>query len=262
MSTPNYQVSAETWQAIVGEVNRLLPRIQNHEEVTPEDVKEVRRLVKLVDSSASEYNKALRATYKVYKDQLTQQLTRIGYGQIEQYIADCRKKHQEQVSKRLTYKVDTFNQYVCQALATTQWLQQTSFATMIPNQLLNLFPKVNSGALTKEITDWTPIVTVVQTLITDAEKTMNPLYAQLPVQSHVAQTYARYFQTGDREVLTRLDQALHQDQEWLLNHHIAEKMETEADVLDMIEGCLKTRSDQTLSQIRQLLAIWDSKPLS
>ena len=63
----NYQVSAETWTAIEAEVNRLLPSIESDADLTPDDVKEVKRLVALVENSMKAYNKELTAAYKTTK---------------------------------------------------------------------------------------------------------------------------------------------------------------------------------------------------
>ena len=81
-----YQIAPQLWDAITSEVNRLLPSIQSGEELTPDDVKEVRRLVGLVQNASKQYNKALTESYRNYKSILEQKLIEIGYGKIDEYI--------------------------------------------------------------------------------------------------------------------------------------------------------------------------------
>ena len=44
-----------------------------------------------------------------------------------------------------------------------------------------------------------------------------------------------------------------------MNKHIAAQLNSEQDVLSMIEQLAHEKSDQSLSQIRKLLTIWDTK---
>lgn len=103
----SYQIAPQLWDAITSEVNRLLPSIQSGEELTPDDVKEVRRLVGLVQNASKQYNKALTESYRNYKSILEQKLIEIGYGYIDEYITKKRQEQQTEISNRLTEKVKT-----------------------------------------------------------------------------------------------------------------------------------------------------------
>ena len=259
MAEYNYQIAASTWDAISNEVRRLKMSIDNDVELTPEDVKEVRRLVKLVTNASTEYNKALTASYKNYKAMLSQKLNEIGYDVIDAYIVKKRNEQQSIVSERLTAKVDKFTRIVHEALEQTQKLKRASFAQAIPSQMLVLFPKVNSGAITNDIADWTPISFMVKQVIDHAETKMNDLILSLPSTSNVANTFGQYFRSADRGLLVDMIAVIKQDEEWLMNKHIATQLNSEQDVLSMIEQLAHEKSDQSLAQIRKLLTIWDTK---
>lgn len=124
----NYQVAAATWTAIEQEVNRLLPSIENNAELTPDDVKEVKRLVALVENSIKTYNKELTSAYNQYKKLLNDKLAEIGYPTIGAYIVRKRNEQQAQVSARLNEKVDTFTKIVEEALSKTALVKDALFA--------------------------------------------------------------------------------------------------------------------------------------
>lgn len=257
--TNNYQISASTWDAISAEVQRLTPAIQANKDLTPDDVKEVRRLVKLVNDASSAYNKALTASYKEYKAMLSKKLNEIGYGYIDEYITKKRNEQQTAISNRLNAKVERFTEIVHLAIHKTNLLKNSQFTASIPSQMMALFPKINSGAINNEISDWTPIELVVNDIISHADEKMIELFTQLPATSNTAKTFGQYFTTGDRVLLANIMDVVRTDQEWLMNRHIAQQMQTEINLLGMIEAVAHDKTDESLAQIRRLISIWDTK---
>lgn len=259
MTTYNYQVSTGTWDAITQEVTRLTPMIQNNEDLTPDDVKEVKRLVKEVETASKEYNKALTASYKQYKAMLSAKLEEIGYTVIDNYIVKRRKEQQDAISTRLTSKVNHFTDLVRGEIEKTTNLKHAKFIAPIPSQMMALFPNVNSGAVTKEISDWSPIELMVHELITYADEKVNNLITELPATSVVANTFGQFFTTGDRSLLENLHNVLRNDSEWLMNRHIALQLKSEDDLLTMISDIANEKSVESVNQIKRLLNIWDTK---
>ena len=257
--TNNYQISASTWDAISAEVQRLTPAIQADKDLTPDDVKEVRRLVKLINDASSAYNKALTASYKEYKAMLSKKLNEIGYGYIDEYITKKRNEQQTAISNRLNAKVERFTEIVHLAIHKTNLLKNSQFTASIPSQMMALFPKINSGAINNEISDWAPIELVVNDIISHADEKMIELFTQLPATSNTAKTFGQYFTKGDRVLLANIMDVVRTDQEWLMNRHIAQQMQTEIDLLGMIEAVAHDKTDESLSQIRRLISIWDTK---
>ncbi len=257
----NYQVAAATWTAIEQEVNRLLPSIESNAELTPNDVKEVKRLVALVDNSIKTYNKELTSAYNQYKKLLNDKLAEIGYPTIEAYIVRKRNEQQAQVSARLNEKVDTFTKIVEQALSKTALVKDALFTPLIARQMMALFPKINSGAADKSISDWEPIKKIVNELIADADTVMHPLYVQMPLTTNVAKTFGQYFTTGDRTLLQHLPEQLKADQEWLLERNIAQQLTSEDALFDMMKSIIDERTPETLQQVRQLISIWDRREM-
>lgn len=257
----NYQVAAATWTAIEQEVNRLLPSIENNAELTPDDVKEVKRLVALVENSIKTYNKELTSAYNQYKKLLNDKLAEIGYPTIGAYIVRKRNEQQAQVSAQLNEKVDTFTKIVEEALSKTALVKDALFAPLIARQMMALFPKINSGAADKSISDWEPIKKIVNELIADADTVMHPLYVQMPLTTNVAKTFGQYFTTGDRTLLQHLPEQLKADQEWLLERNIAQQLTSEDALFDMMKNIIDERTPETLQQVRQLISIWDRRAM-
>jgi hypothetical protein len=257
----SYQIAPQLWEAITSEVNRLLPSIQSGEELTPDDVKEVRRLVGLVQNASKQYNKALTESYRNYKSILEQKLIEIGYGQIDAYITQKRKEQQTEISNRLTEKVNRFTNYVQSQIQETEHLKETQFVGAIPGQLMTLFPNVNSGAQTKEIKNWQPIEDIIREMIHYADTQITPIIKQIPSSSNIAQTFGKYFTTGDRTLIhpDNLKANLQLDQEWLREKMIAEQLTSEETLLQMIGAIAAENTNDSLSQIRQLIGIWDRR---
>lgn len=257
----SYQIAPQLWDAITSEVNRLLPSIQSGEELTPDDVKEVRRLVGLVQNASKQYNKALTESYRNYKSILEQKLIEIGYGYIDEYITKKRQEQQTEISNRLTEKVNRFTNYVQSQIQETEHLKETHFVGAIPGQLMTLFPNVNSGAQTKEIKNWRPIEDIIREMIHYADTQITPIIKQIPSSSNIAQTFGKYFTTGDRTLIhpDNLKANLKLDQEWLREKMIAEQLTSEEILLQMIGAIAAENTNDSLNQIRQLIGIWDRR---
>lgn len=257
----SYQIAPQLWDAITSEVNRLLPSIQSGEELTPDDIKEVRRLVGLVQNASKQYNKALTESYRNYKSILEQKLIEIGYGYIDEYITKKRQEQQTEISNRLTEKVNRFTNYVQSQIQETEHLKETHFVGAIPGQLMTLFPNVNSGAQTKEIKNWQPIEDIIREMIHYADTQITPIIKQIPSSSNIAQTFGKYFTTGDRTLIhpDNLKANLKLDQEWLREKMIAEQLTSEEILLQMIGAIAAENTNDSLNQIRQLIGIWDRR---
>ena len=261
MTEKPYEVSSGTWEAIQTEVNKLLPAIERGDDLTPDDVKEVKKLVTLVENASKAYNKALKQSFNSYKQMLNQKLDEIGYPTISSYIEMRRKEQQTDISNRLTTKVAHFTKIVHEELDKTTIIKRTQFVGPIPSQMMTLFPKINSGAIANEIKDWTPIETMVRTLIQYADKQAIEMVTILPLTSMTAQTFGSFFKTGDRELLSDIKEVLKKDQDWLINRQVALGMTDEQTMLSMLDGILHSDEQDKLSQIRRLLNIWDTKHL-
>ena len=126
---------------------------------------------------------------------------------------------------------------------------------------MNLFPKINSGAVANEIKDWAPIETMVRALIQYADEQTIEMVTILPLTSITAQTFGAFFKTGDRELLKDIKEILKKDQDWLINRQVALSMTDETTMLNMLDGILHSGELDKLSQIRRLLNIWDTRHL-
>lgn len=259
MSTYNYQIATSTWDAITHEVSRLTPLIESNADLTPDDVKEIKRLVKEVENASKEYNKALTASYKQYKTMLSHKLEEIGYSTIDKYIIKRRKEQQDAISTRLTNKINKFTEMVRDAISKTTNLKNTTFTAPIPSQMLALFPSVNSGAVSKDISDWSPIELMVNELITYADTKTNTLITELPATSFVANTFGQFFTTGDRSLLDNINEVLRNDSEWLMNRHVALQLDSEATLLKTIAEIAGENTPESVAQIKRLLTIWDTR---
>ena len=161
-NSADYTVSAEVWSALAAEINAVSKRIDDGEELTPEDVVNVRGLKKQVESYLTLFNKAMRDAQADYKGLVARQLEQLGYGKIESYIQEQRKKQTDEQNERLAEKQQKLRELVSEKLEGTKVLKSTSLAGELLPAFVHRFPNVNSSAKTKEITNWEPYGAVIR----------------------------------------------------------------------------------------------------
>lgn len=228
-----YTASVEIWDALTTEINHVVSRIDAGEELTPEDVIQVRELKKQVESYLTMFNKAMRDAQSTYKNLLAKQLETLGYEKIDNYIQIQRQKQTMEQNTRLANKQAMLQQIVSNALNATTLLKTTVLAGELLPAFVSRFPKVNSSAKDKEITNWGPYEAIIQTTVNMLEVFFkDPIFTgavTLPVTSATMQQLLKYVRDGNLEHLSVMRDIFAKDGEYL----IVQKLKTEITTKDM-----------------------------
>ena len=257
-----YLVPDTTWQAIESEIISLRERIANNEDLTPQDVVKVQSLVKQVDEFGKGYAKQVNSTASKYKAYLSKKLEELHYSDISNYIAKRKRELEQQANARLAQKIEKLKEIINDELLLHPRLNSTGLKETMVNIFIGRFPKMNSGAISNEIKNWTPIKSVIKTQMDKVEEVLelNPAILYLPVYSQTFQSLSSYLKTGDNNILLALPEVVKNDSELLRNIVIKQKMTKTDDVLDLIQGVITSQesSDIKLDQIKKLIFIWDT----
>lgn len=258
----NYTIPEELWASIKEETTRLTAILDSGGELQPSDVQKVTSSVRQLESAQDVYSAAAAKAVKLYKSNIAKRLSEIGYQRIDNYISVKKQEQKNLLSKTLTEKLVTFNQLVDECLSETKHLKDSALKEAVPNHLLHLFPKVNSGAKANAISDWAPIKTVISNLLNHVDATYQPIYHQLPISSQTILLYAKVLQTGDLELLKKLPEMNAIDQTYLQNKAVAKQLTTENVVVDMLAKIINDKTDsdtQKLLNVDRLMSIWHNK---
>lgn len=258
-----YEVSDTTWQALRAEILRLTALIHAGTDLEPKDVKHVRALAKQVRDYGVLYRRAITTAANDYKSLLDEELTNLGYGEIETYVEGKRQEQQREISDRLNAKIGHFNDLVRNELAQTQMLKSSSIANYVGNNLLSRFPKINSGAASKQIDNWNPIESVVHMSITAADNVLvaNPILQQMPATAKAMRSISDYLATGDVHKTENIHQDLMEDRPVIQRMALKPRVQTDESTVDEIQSVLNTAdidAKTKLERIQLLLQVYNS----
>lgn len=259
-----YEVSPTIWEELTSEINRLTDLINGDNELVPDDVAKVTTLAKQVRNYGVTYRSQITKQATDYKKLLDAELDKLGYGVIEDYIAARNKEKKDKVNERLNNKLAKFNEIVKEALDNSTFVKTSSIANFVVNSLSSRFPKLNSGAESKEIANWEPVSSVVTMSINavDAKMEQMPVILQLPATSQTMRAITQYLETGDVHLLENLNEKLEADTPILRQLVIKERVKTEESTVNEIESVLASDIDnktkleriQILMDVRRTIA--------
>lgn len=258
----DYTVSSEIWEALKEEINLVVNRIDAGEQLSPEDVTNVRSLKKQVEDYLTTFNKAMRDAQAKYKELVQQQLTDLGYDKIETYIVTQRKKQQTEQNTRLVQKQTKLRALVETQLADTVYVKQTVLANELLPAFTSRFPNVNSSAKTKEISNWGPYEAVVKTTLNMLDVFFGDDVFKgavtLPITSATMQQLLKYVRDGQLDHLTMMREIFAKDGEYLAQQKLREEITSNEIALDKINTILaesETSTDEKLTAISQIIRI-------
>lgn len=258
----DYTVSSEIWEALKDEINVVVNRIDAGEQLSPEDVTNVRSLKKQVEDYLTTFNKAMRDAQAKYKELVHQQLTDLGYDKIETYIVTQRKKQQTEQNTRLVQKRIKLRALVETQLADTVYVKQTVLANELLPAFTSRFPNVNSSAKTKEISNWGPYEAVVKTTLNMLDVFFGDDVFKgavtLPITSATMQQLLKYVRDGQLDHLTIMREIFAKDGEYLAQQKLREEITSNEIALDKINTILaesETSTDEKLTAISQIIRI-------
>ena len=256
-----YTVSAEIWMALKEEINSVAARIDAGEELTPEDVVNVKALRKQVGQYLTTFNKAMRGAQEDYKNLLTKQLADIGYPKIENYILQQREKQTAEQNARIAEKQNQLAEILAAKLAETKILKDTALATELLPAFVHRFPNINSAAKTKEIANWGPYEAVIKTTLNILDVFFgDPIFTGavlLPVTSATMQQLLTYVREGDVKQLSDMRNVFQRDAEYLKILALKKELRTKADALEKITDIVKQEQsdDQKIIEIARIIRI-------
>lgn len=256
-----HTVSAEIWTALTNEINYVAKRIDDGEELTPEDVKKVRSLKNQVEQYLTTFNKAMRDAQTNYKSLIAKRLEILGYGKIENYIQIQKKKQTDEQNKRLVSKQTYLRQMLDVYIAETTYVKDTVLAGNLFPAFTQRFPNVNSSAKDKEIKNWGPYEAVVKTTLHILDTFFNdPIFkgsSLLPVTSATMQQLLKYVREGNLEYLSVMREIFAKDAEYLKTLELRNTIRTkEAAVQKILEiASSEATPDEKLDDIRRIINI-------
>lgn len=258
-------VDANVWHELVKETHRLGALIDQGEDLTPEDVKEVRHLAKQVKSYGTDYRRAVTKAASDYKAKLDQELKAIGYDKIENYIEGKKAAENLARSRRLNDKLTRFNSLVDQALKKSSQLSKSRLAPAASGQLAKRFPKVNSAAKTSEIKDWSMIEKIINQSVAKIDSLLGavPILMQLSPSSRACVNILQYLATGDEAFIDKkaILEALKADKTEVEDAMMAENLTDDDAVIAMIGKVVNSQksSRDKILLIQRLIAVYLNK---
>lgn len=262
INSGEYVISDTIWTELTEEIQRLRALIASDVDMDPSEVTKVKALAKQVRDYGVKYRREITTAATSYKNRLDEELKSVGYDVIETYIDQRKKEQQQLINTRLNNKLARFNDLVRTTVGKTNYLKQSPLANFVSNNLASRFPKLNSGAESKEITNWAPIESVVNMSVMAAEKVFEqyPILMQLPATSKSLRAISSYLETGDVHQTENIRERLEEDKPLLQRLAIERQVDSDDKAIDAIQGVLASSVDNKtkLSQIKTLLEVYQA----
>lgn len=264
LDSKQYEVVDDVWAKLTSEIQRIRALISAGSELKPEDFNTVKALSKQIRDYGENYRKAISTQSTQYKSKLDEELERLGYGEIETYLNGKRAEQRTKVSTRLNAKLTKFNTMVASELAKTTYLKSSVLASYVANNLAKRFPKLNSGAESREISNWSPIESVIRMSITAVDKILidYPVITNLPAQSKTIRTLAEYLETGSAPLIADMRGLLKEDTPLLQQLALKARVKTNADTVSEIQGIITSEvtDEIKIQRVKLLLSVYDTLP--
>lgn len=258
----SYVVPDDTWLQLSTTIQDLSQRIQTGEELSDGDFALLKTKVKEIENYGKEYTRAVNQQSKQYKQWLNWKLNEIGYNEIKTYMAVQKQKHDQEVNQRMSLKLNRFREIIQEELELHPLIKSTGMRETIMNMFIGRFPKINSGAVNNEISNWAPIQSVVHVNMGQVETILqnNQAMLYLPINSNTFRTFSEYLRTGDANKLANIQDVFQSDAELLRKIVMKNQMKTLDDVISMINAVTTSTADNMtkLAQIKQLILVWDT----
>lgn len=273
----DYTVSADLWQRLESEVKAVSARIEAGDELTPEDVVNVRTLKRQVDSYVTDFTKAMKGAEAAYKKMVDQRLIEIGYSNIENFTARKRQEQTASQNVRIAYKMECLKTLSEGLLAKTTRLKEMQMAKELLPAFTARFPNIQSGAKNKDITDWAPYIAIMQRAITIMDSFFcDPKYedaALLPLHSGTIKELLAFARDGKEEHLTNTIVKYKEDEPLIRMEKLKQGLKTKADgikhirqILDnmgdlseLSEGARQIRTEQTWEEISLIVRLTNNQ---
>ena len=182
----SYAVPEATWLNLSNEIQALSVRIQAGEELNDSDFTKLKATVNDIEDYGKAFTKAVNQQSKQYKQWLEWKLKDIGYDQVKNYMAQQKLKNDQLINQRMNQKLNKFREIIQEELSLHPLIASTGLSETILNMFIGRFPKINSGAVSNEISNWAPIQSVVHINMGQVEEILeaNKVMLYLPLHSN------------------------------------------------------------------------------
>lgn len=257
LDAAEYTVSPEIWTALTNEINHVVARIDAGDELTPDDVVNVRSLKKQVENYLTIFNQAMRKAQATYKDLVAKQLDALGYTKIETYIQIQREKQTKEQTQRLAEKQNKLKELVECSLQNTVAVKDTALAHQLLPAFAHRFPSMNSASKSKDIKNWGPYEAVITTTLHLLDVFfMDPAFTgakTLPITSATMQQLLCYVRDGNMAHVAIMHEVFAKDSECLKVQALQAEITTKEIALEKI-GAILAGSDCTATEKIQDIA--------
>lgn len=256
-----HTVNAELWNALTAEINTVVARIDNNEELTPEDVQRVRGLKKEVEDYLTTFNRAMKDAQATYKSLIAKQLESLGYTRIETYIAAQRQKQTNEQNDRLSKKMNTLKTLIGNVLAGTTYVKNTALVGELTSLICVRFPAIKSAAKNKDITNWEPYEAIIKTNLEMLDTFFgDPIFkgaVTLPLSSSTMQQLMKYLRSGDINELREMRVIFARDKPHLDHQKLVEVITSKEVALDIIRNYMNSTdsADNKLANMSKVINI-------
>lgn len=257
-SATDYSISAEIWERLETEIKAVSKRIEAGENLVPEDVANVQRLKKQVDSYVSRFNKAIRDASAAYRTLVDRKFAEIGFGTVDSFVMKKRQEQTAEQNKRIAYKMGMLKNISEQLIARTAVLKNMPVAKELLPAFVARFPKVQSGAKSNDINDWRPYfnimahaVSLIDTFFSDPRHEDAVL---LPLYSSTIKELLAYVRDGNPDHLEDFEARYAEDEQLIRLEKMSRRLQTKEDGINEIAAILKSieEMDSKNSTVREL----------
>lgn len=245
----DYSVSADLWQRLEDEIKLVSARIDAGDDLTPDDVVNVRKLKSEVDGYLVSFNKAMHDSQIKYKKMVEKGLVDIGFNTIEQFIAKKRQEQSILQNNRVALKMDKLKQISDDLLAKTEKLKEIPMSKELLPAFTARFPKVQSGAKSNDIMDWNPYIAIISRTIMIMDTFFcDPKYADaalLPLHSGTIRELLLFARDGKEEHIVNVPVKFKEDQPIIRVEKLKQCLTSKEDGIKYIRTVLADMEDMT-----------------
>lgn len=253
------------WESISDEITKVTTLIREKgDTLEPSEIKTVTNLRREIEGYLKKYNTDLSNAYKAYKLQVNTILDNMGYQEINEYITRRNAQAKKEQNDRLTAKLQKFQEIIKDCLSNYPTVSKTFLAAKLQPAIQSRFPNINSADKKKDIKDWTPIITIINTHLNVLEKTLNenPILLLLPEYSQSMRGLTTYLETSNMTNITNIKVLLENDRPIIEDILLRKQIQTPEQAYQHIQQIMGTDMpiNDKMNMLYDIIMIYKSLP--
>lgn len=258
-------IDQTVWESISNEIHKVVDLIREKgDTLEPSEIKTVITLRREIEGYLKKYNTDLSNAYKTYKLQVNTILDNMGYQEINEYVAQRNAQAKREQNDRLTAKLQKFQEIIKDCLSNYPTVSKTFLAAKLQPAIQSRFPNINSSDKKKEIKDWSPIITIINTHLSVLEKTLceNPILLLLPEYSQSMRGLTTYLETSNMTNITNIRVLLENDRPIIEDILLRKQIQTPEQAYQHIQEIMSTdiSIDDKMNMLYDIIMIYKSLP--